>query len=66
MKPVNKFPEKWDEERIHRVLQHYESQTEDEAIEEDEAALEDSRQTLMEIPNELVGPVRALLSQHAK
>ena len=45
---------------------HYESQTEDEALEEDEAALEDSRQTLMGIPNELVGPVRALLSQYAK
>ena len=60
MKPVNEFPEGWDEERIHRVLHHYDSQT------EDEAALEDARQTLMKISNELVGPVRALLSQHAK
>ena len=66
MKPINKFPEGWDAERVHRTLRHYESQTEDEALEEDEAALEDARQTLMEIPNELVGPVRALLSQHAK
>ena len=60
MKPVNRFPEVWDEERIHRVLHHYDSQA------EDEAALEDATQTLMKIPNELVGPVRALLSQHAK
>ena len=66
MKPVNEFPEGWDDERVHRVLHHYESQTEDEALEEDEAMLEDARQTLMKIPNELVGPVRALLSQHAK
>ena len=66
MKPINKFPEGWDDKRVHRVLHHYESQTEDEALEEDEAVFEDDRQTLMEIPNELVGSVRALLSQHAE
>ena len=66
MKPINKLPEGWTEERVHRILHHYESQTEDEALEEDEVALEDAKQTLMEIPNELVGSVRALLSQHAK
>lgn len=32
MKPVNEFPEGWDDERVHRVLHHYESQTEDEAL----------------------------------
>jgi hypothetical protein len=34
----NKFPLGWDEERIRRLLEHYEKQTEDEAIAEDEAA----------------------------
>ncbi len=65
-KLANIFPEGWNEERVHRVLQHYESQTEDEALGEDEAVLENSKQTLMEIPNELVGSVRALISQHAE
>jgi hypothetical protein len=35
----NKFPPGWDEERVRRVLEHYEKQTEDEAVAEDEAAL---------------------------
>ena len=66
MTNANRFPKGWDEERVHRLLQHYTSQTEDEAVAEDEAVLEDSTQTLMQIPNALVPSVRALLSQHAE
>ena len=33
-----KFPPGWDEERVQKVLRHYEEQTEDEAVAEDEAA----------------------------
>ena len=36
----NEFPPGWDEERVQRLIQYYESQTEDEAIAEDEAARE--------------------------
>ena len=32
------FPLGWDEERVRRVLAHYEQQTEEEAVAEDEAA----------------------------
>ena len=35
----SKFPSGWDEERVRRVLEHYESQTDEEAVAEDEAAL---------------------------
>ena len=59
------FPPGWDEERVRRVLEHYESQSEDEAIAEDEAAFEDKTHTVMLIPNELVPAVRALISQHS-
>ncbi len=59
------FPPGWDEERVRRVIEHYESQSEDEAIAEDEAAFEDKNHTVMLIPNELVSAVRALLSQHS-
>lgn len=38
----NRFPPGWDEERVPRVLAHYEEQTEEEAVAEDEAAFEDS------------------------
>lgn len=62
----SKFPKGWDENRVKRVLAHYESQTDDEAIAEDEAAWEDSSQTFMEIPNDLVPTVRQLLAKWAK
>jgi hypothetical protein len=58
----SRFPPGWDEERVREVLAHYETQTEEEAVAEDEAAFEDSSQTLMAIPNELVPAVRELLA----
>ncbi len=57
------FPPGWDEERVRRVIAHYETQTEDEAVAEDEAALEREGETLMEVPTELVPAVRALIAQ---
>ena len=60
----NKFPPSWDEERVTRVLAHYEEQTEEEAVAEDEAAFEDQTQTVMEIPKELVPVVRELIAKH--
>ena len=57
------FPPGWDEKRVERVLAHYENQTEEQAVAEDEAAYEDSTQTVMEIPNELVPAVRQLLAK---
>lgn len=65
MKHANTFPPGWDEERVQRLIQRYESQTEEEALAEDEAAFEDTTQTVMEIPNALVPAVRALLSKYA-
>ncbi len=58
------FPPGWDEERVRKVLGHYQEQTEEEATAEDEAALEDRDQTFMEIPNDLVPEVRALIAKH--
>ena len=64
MKHKTRFSPGWDEGRVQRVLEHYESQTEEEAVAEDEAVFEDETQTVMEIPNELVPAVRELLSKH--
>ena len=61
-----KFPPDWDEERVQRVLAQYETQTEDEAVAEDEAAFEVPRHTVMEIPTELVSAVRELIAKHGK
>jgi hypothetical protein len=62
----NKFPKGWDEERVRRVLAHYEKQTEEEAVAEDEATFEDTTQTLMEVPWALVPTIRELISQNSK
>jgi len=59
----SKFPTGWDEKRVKRVLEHYETQSEDEAVAEDEAAYEDTNQTFMEIPNELIPIVRELIAK---
>ena len=59
-----KFPHGWDEERVPRVLAFYEQQTEEEAVAEDEAVVEDRTQTTMEIPTELVPAVRELIARH--
>ena len=59
------YPHGWDEERVKRVLEHYENQSEEEAVAEDEAAYEENSQTIMEIPNELVPSVRELIAKHA-
>lgn len=66
MTNVTRFLNGWNEGRVRRLLAHYESQTEDEAVAEDVRVLGDSTQTLMAIPNALVPSVRALLSQHAE
>ena len=59
----SKYPKGWDEARVKRVLEHYETQSEEEAIAEDEAAYEDEDQTFMEVPNELVPAVRELIAK---
>ena len=52
MKPKAKtqFPPGWDEQRARRVLEHYENQSEDEAVAEDEASFGAAAGTLMAIP----------------
>ena len=62
MRRRNRFPTGWDEERVRSVLAHYEEQTEEEAVAEDEAAFEDGTHTVMEIPADLVPAVRKLLA----
>ena len=65
MKKQNEFPPGWDEERVQSVIAHYEQQTEDEAVAEDEAALQNESSTLIEVPIELVPAVRELIAKHA-
>jgi hypothetical protein len=64
MMKQSKFPPGWDEQRMRPVLEHYESQTDEEAVAEDEAAL--ATATVMNVPAELVPTVRELIAKHKK
>jgi hypothetical protein len=58
----NKFPPNWDDQKVQRVLAHYEQQTDEEALAEDEAGMQSS-ETVMNIPHELVPKVRELIAK---
>ena len=60
----SKYPEGWDEERVKKVIAHYESQAEEEAVAEDEAAFDTRGITAMEVPTDLVPVVRELIAKH--
>lgn len=64
MKKQSNYPPGWDEARVRRVLAHYEPQSEEEAVAEDEAAFENLTQTAMAIPLDLVPAVRNLIAKH--
>ena len=57
---ANKYPPGWNETRVRRVLEYYESQTDEEAAAEIEAA---SKRTTMEGPMALVPAVRKLIAK---
>lgn len=58
-----KYPDGWDEERVRRVLEHYEPQSDEEAVAEDEAAYESTTHSAMGVPIELVPAVRELIAK---
>jgi hypothetical protein len=58
-----KTPKNWNAEQIESVLAHYENQTEDEAVAEDELRFSSLSETVMEIPLELVPAVRELIAK---
>jgi hypothetical protein len=60
----SKFPPGWDEARVKRVISHYESQTDEEAVAEDEASFDSP--TTMDVPAELVPKVRELIAKSKK
>ena len=61
----NEFPPGWDDERVRSVIAYYDQQTEDEAVAEAEAALQNESSTLMKIPTELVPAVLELIDKHS-
>jgi hypothetical protein len=65
MSKKNKLPEGWTECRARRVLKHYEAQSDEDAVAEDEAAYRDRKQSLIAVPVKLVPAVRKLIMRRA-
>jgi hypothetical protein len=63
MKKQNRFPPGWNNARVQEILDHYEAQSDVEAVAEDEAAYRSTTSTVMKIPVKLVPAVRALLAK---
>ena len=62
----NRFPAGWNEARVQRVLKHYEQQTENEAVGEDEASFQLRGQTVMVVPKRLVPEITRLIDKRSK
>ena len=60
----SKYPKGWNQERVQQVIAHYEAQSEEETVAEDEAAFDLTRATVMEVPPDLVPTVRELIAKH--
>jgi hypothetical protein len=58
------YPPGWDEERVKQVLAHYEQQSEEGAVAEDEAAFEQNSEVVMEVPYDLLPTIRELIAKH--
>ena len=62
--PLNKYPRGWNRKKVQELIDHYDNQTEDEAVAEDEAAFNDPQQAVMLVPRALVPQVHRLLAAH--
>lgn len=60
-----KFPTGWNDEKVQRVLAHYEGQTDDESLAEDEAGIESS-ESVVNVPHDLLSRVRELIAKHQR
>ena len=60
---TQKFPPGWDEKRVRKVLAHYQNQSEEDAVAEDERAFATEGQTVMIVPSELVPKIRELIGR---
>jgi hypothetical protein len=67
IKPVpvatGQFPKGWDQKRARAIAAYYDNQTDEAAIDEAEAAYNNTRVSMMPIPVDLVPAVQALIKR---
>jgi len=60
-----KFPAGWDANRVERLIDHYQSLSEDEQVAEDDTAGEEKDgQVVVTVPQELLPAIRELLAKN--
>ena len=65
-KVANQLPPGWTEESVKKIIAYYENQSEEEAVEEAEAALARQRKTVMDVPLVLVPVIRGIIAEHQR
>jgi len=63
MKKRNRLPKGWNESRVRELLEHYEGQTEEEAVAEDEAAFRRRDHAVVVVPKKLVPAITRLVAR---
>ena len=64
-KDANQYPRGLGREKVQAIIAHYENQTEDEAVAEDQAAYHNKSVTMMGVPVELVPKVQKLIAKRS-
>lgn len=60
----NQFPKGWNEKKVQQVLAHYEKQSDEEAVIEDERTLTEKQSVTVQVPVELMPLIREILAQY--
>ena len=66
MNDPNVYPPGWDAERVRKVINYYDSLSDEEWAAEDEAGFTDSNNVVVVIPRELLPAVHKLLAEHSE
>ncbi len=61
-----RYPTGWNDERVRKLLLHYETQSQEEAVAEDEAAFRRRDQTVMVVPKQLVSTITRMIAREGK
>ena len=61
----NRYPKGWDRKRVQAIAHYYDNQSDKDAIAELDAAFDDARSAMIQVPLELVPKVQKLLAKRA-
>jgi hypothetical protein len=62
-KDPNRYPKGWNRRKVQAIIDHYDHQTDDEAISEAEAPYHSNRVTMIGVPVDLVPKIQKLIAR---